>query len=243
MGRWSWPWGLMLAVVGSVEIGCRCAGDDPVANSGYGSVVDSRDFDLTAEEKQALLTLARTSVETWVRDHQRVPTDELVRKFPKLNTQRACFVTLRRDGQLRGCIGSLEPYRALVQDVRDNAVSAAMHDTRFRPVEASELSSLRYSLSVLDMPRPLQGVPPSPGSHHRASRSSFDFPSIGVGGSSGCKDIFIEIMHETGRTIGLLDGRAGSYQYVWFDQFWRAMRASKLERTLIRSVGRALERS
>ncbi|HNS95483.1 MAG TPA: AmmeMemoRadiSam system protein A [Polyangiaceae bacterium] len=161
MGRWSWPWGLMLAVVGSVEIGCRCAGDDPVANSGYGSVVDSRDFDLTAEEKQALLTLARTSVETWVRDHQRVPTDELVRKFPKLNTQRACFVTLRRDGQLRGCIGSLEPYRALVQDVRDNAVSAAMHDTRFRPVEASELSSLRYSLSVLDMPRPLQGVPPS----------------------------------------------------------------------------------
>ena len=59
MGRWSWPWGLMLAVVGSVEIGCRCAGDDPVANSGYGSVVDSRDFDLTAEDVSAFVDESR----------------------------------------------------------------------------------------------------------------------------------------------------------------------------------------
>jgi AmmeMemoRadiSam system protein A len=87
-----------------------------------------------------------------------VDTAELTRRFPKLSTQRACFVTLRREGQLRGCIGSLEPRRPLAEDVQHNAVSAAIHDTRFQPVEESELSSLRYSISVLDLPRPLQGV-------------------------------------------------------------------------------------
>ncbi len=187
---------VLLAGVGS---GCRCAddtgrhtvsgGDDPSTKSGYGSAVEPQDFQLSDEEKRALLVLARSSVETWVRDQRPVEAEELTRRFPKLGTPRACFVTLRREGQLRGCIGSLEPRRPLADDVLHNAVSAAIHDTRFRPVEVSELSSLRYSISVLDLPRPLHGVsagdlPAYMGRHrpgviieYRGRRSTF-LPSV-----------------------------------------------------------------
>ena len=131
---------------------------EPLVESDYGLVVEQVDFQLSAEEKNALLSLARSSVETWVRSNKRLDTALLSRKFPNLTAHRACFVTLRRDKQLRGCIGSLEPRRALVDDVNDNAVSAAVNDTRFRPVQESELPFLHYSISVLDLPRVLRGV-------------------------------------------------------------------------------------
>jgi len=154
--------------------GCRCSDEedavrpeargiatagDPSSKSGYGSSVEHEDFTLSNDEKRTLLVLARSAVETWVRSQRLVdPAPDLVQRFPKLEQPRACFVTLRMDGDLRGCIGSLEPRRALWDDVRQNAVSAAVRDTRFRPVGQDELSSLSYSISVLDLPRPLRGV-------------------------------------------------------------------------------------
>ena len=147
--------------------GCRSADDksnnpsaegDLARASSYGAAVDHNEFQLSTEEKQALLNLAQSSVETWVRSKRRLDTADLSRRFPNLTVERACFVTLRIEGQLRGCIGSLEPRRPLIDDVNDNAVSAAVHDTRFRPVEEAELSSLQYSISVLDLPRPLHGI-------------------------------------------------------------------------------------
>lgn len=132
---------------------------DRTANSGYGSLVESDEFDLNDDEKRALLVLARASVETWVRTSKLIDVpEEMTTRHPKLSKHRACFVTLRRDGQLRGCIGSLEPRRPLADDVRHNAMSAAVHDTRFRPVTEHELASLAYSISVLELPRPLVGV-------------------------------------------------------------------------------------
>lgn len=166
------PW----LVAAAVASGCTCNGDDkPIRGestgsssatgdralkSGYGSSVALQDFELSNEEKRGLLVLARAAVETWVRSQKLIDLpDDLVARFPHLNEQRACFVTLRVEGQLRGCIGSLEPRRSLIDDVRQNAVSAAVHDTRFRPVTEDELASLSYSISVLDLPRPLEGVP------------------------------------------------------------------------------------
>ena len=166
-------WSLTLLLV--LAPGCKCSSDDapirgdrgPSASatgdravkSGYGSVVSGKPFELSNEEKRGLLVLARASVETWVRSGKMIdaPAD-LASRFPNLSEHRACFVTLRRGGQLRGCIGSLEPRRALIDDVRQNAVSAAVHDTRFRPVTEDELDALAYSISVLDLPRPLEGV-------------------------------------------------------------------------------------
>ncbi len=125
----------------------------------YGAAVSNDDFTLGQEEKTALLKLARRCVETYVKTGVIPEAQELGGRFPHLNTQRACFVTLRKDGDLRGCIGSLEARRALIDDVRHNAVAAAVSDTRFAPVAASELSKIDYEISVLDQPRILEGVP------------------------------------------------------------------------------------
>lgn len=72
-----------------------------------------------------------------------------------LKEQAATFVTLKKDGELRGCIGSLEAHRAIVEDVRANAVAAALHDPRFPPVTLVELEQLTIEISLLTPPRPL----------------------------------------------------------------------------------------
>jgi AmmeMemoRadiSam system protein A len=75
-----------------------------------------------------------------------------------LFTQRAaCFVSLKKRGQLRGCIGTLEPAESdLAREIARNARSAAFHDPRFPPVEKSELHDLTYSVDVLSPSRAVQ---------------------------------------------------------------------------------------
>jgi uncharacterized protein len=68
---------------------------------------------------------------------------------PRLAARGATFVTLKQYGELRGCIGSLRPQRALGEDVDVNAVGAAMRDARFTPVTAKELNDLRIEVSLL----------------------------------------------------------------------------------------------
>lgn len=67
----------------------------------------------------------------------------------------ATFVTLKQGGALRGCIGTLQPHRPLLQDVKSNAVAAALHDSRFAPLSAPELAGLRVEVSLLSAPSPL----------------------------------------------------------------------------------------
>lgn len=75
---------------------------------------------------------------------------------PVLRRPGACFVTLSRDGELRGCRGMLEPVRPLCQDVAHNAYLTAFDDPRFPPVTVEELSSLYLEVSVLS---PLELLP------------------------------------------------------------------------------------
>lgn len=67
----------------------------------------------------------------------------------------ATFVTLQQRGELRGCIGSLEPYRPLEEDVRANALAAAFRDPRFEPVAAHEVASLHIEVSLIGAAQPL----------------------------------------------------------------------------------------
>lgn len=67
----------------------------------------------------------------------------------------ATFVTLKLDGELRGCIGSLEPRRALAEDVAQNALAAAYRDPRFPPVGREERRRLEVEVSVLSAPEPM----------------------------------------------------------------------------------------
>jgi AmmeMemoRadiSam system protein A len=117
--------------------------------------------ELTREEGDALLALARQSFESKVRNNREisVPPDVLA-KFPRLATRGGAFVTLREKGELRGCIGTLEAHRPLAEDVIKNAVSAAIEDPRFSPVTADEIKDIEVSISVLDAPRPLAPLAP-----------------------------------------------------------------------------------
>jgi AmmeMemoRadiSam system protein A len=68
---------------------------------------------------------------------------------PWLAKHGACFVTLTQQGELRGCIGSLQAHRSLLADVKSNAVSAALRDPRFAPLRAAELDITRVEISLL----------------------------------------------------------------------------------------------
>ena len=72
-----------------------------------------------------------------------------------LQKQGACFVTLTRNGTLRGCIGSLEAHRPIGDDLRGNALAAALRDPRFPPLTAAELPQIEIEVSILGEAQPL----------------------------------------------------------------------------------------
>jgi len=110
---------------------------------------------LTDIEKQTLLRLARESMECGVRGKKLPPLDKTF-LTENLREHGASFVTLTIDGELRGCIGALEPYQPLVDDVREHAVAAALEDPRFRPVVEAELNRIKIEVSRLTAPRLLE---------------------------------------------------------------------------------------
>ena len=76
-------------------------------------------------------------------------------RHPALVAPGATFVTLRQEGELRGCIGSLEARRALEIDVRSNAVAAAFRDPRFPPLAADEFTRTSVEVSLLSAHEPI----------------------------------------------------------------------------------------
>jgi AmmeMemoRadiSam system protein A len=72
-----------------------------------------------------------------------------------LTVHAATFVTLTKHGQLRGCIGTLEAHRPLIEDVRENAHAAAFRDPRFSPVQREEFSQIVVEVSLLSQPEPM----------------------------------------------------------------------------------------
>jgi len=77
---------------------------------------------------------------------------------PELAKPGATFVTLTQNGQLRGCIGSLEASRPLATDVAENAVAAAFRDPRFPPLASEELARTRVEVSLLETSQPMDFI-------------------------------------------------------------------------------------
>ena len=109
---------------------------------------------LMAAERTYLLALARRTL-TNVTAGGSVSAAAATDVPPKLLERKACFVTLTKDGALRGCIGHLTALEPLHQAVADNARNAALRDPRFPPVQADELGKIRIEISVLTEPQPL----------------------------------------------------------------------------------------
>jgi len=125
---------------------------------GKGQVVGYSSFALyepgtdisTDEAGKTLLAIARAAIEA--RLFGSAPTVDA----GWLRQAGATFITLTKDGELRGCMGSLEARRPLGADVAENAVAAAFRDPRFAPMTAGEWPSVRVEVSLLSAPKPMR---------------------------------------------------------------------------------------
>jgi len=105
----------------------------------------------TPEQGRLLVALARNAIG----DDFGEPTIDL--PHPDwLNEPGAVFVTLTQHGELRGCIGSLEAHRRLIDDLQSNARAAAFKDPRFAPLSRDELPGTRVEVSILSPAEPMR---------------------------------------------------------------------------------------
>ena len=119
---------------------------------GYSSFVvyreqnPSRGAGLSPEEKKEVLKMARETIEKRVRGE---PLPEYESKSETLKEKRGVFVTIKKGGRLRGCIGYIQPVKPLNEAIPDMAVAASTGDPRFPAVAEEELSELEVEISVL----------------------------------------------------------------------------------------------
>jgi len=110
---------------------------------------------LTSSEGACAVQLARSALEEKI-GGRKTPPPPLTPVFAE---KRGVFVTLKEQGELRGCIGFPYPHLPLGEAIREAAVSAALQDPRFPPVRASELPALSLEVTVLSVPQPLRADP------------------------------------------------------------------------------------
>jgi AmmeMemoRadiSam system protein A len=110
--------------------------------------------ELTDEDRRGLLVLARSAIQAkLIKGHKVLRPANAT---PALMEKRGCFVTIHKNGNLRGCIGTIEPDTSLVAEVEENAVSAAFSDPRFPPLTEEELPTIEIEISVLTPPKDLE---------------------------------------------------------------------------------------
>ena len=131
-------------------------GQDP--GRGFGAQYERDQRETLAQNKadeDKYVQLARLSLESYVRTGKKAAMPENLP--PKLANRRAgAFVSLKKDGQLRGCIGTISPTaHSLAAEIMQNALSAGLHDPRFDPVVETELDDLVYSVDVLGEAEPI----------------------------------------------------------------------------------------
>lgn len=103
---------------------------------------------INESQQQILLQLAEETIRHALNTGRALQIDP-VNYAEALRIPAACFVTLKKGGELRGCIGSLEAYRSMVEDVVHNADAAAFSDPRFAPLREEELDGLEIDISLL----------------------------------------------------------------------------------------------
>jgi AmmeMemoRadiSam system protein A len=106
--------------------------------------------------EQILLKLARLAIMESLTGQKLIDKQQWIENYPDLSEKRATFVTLYKSDekreQLRGCIGSLVPYRSLIDDIIENARAAAFKDPRFSPVQPDEMNKIQIEISLLSLP-------------------------------------------------------------------------------------------
>lgn len=103
------------------------------------------------------VSLARQALEAYVVEGRKLVPD--IETDPLLQEKAGVFVSIKKHGQLRGCIGTIQPTRDnLAGEIVNNAISAGTGDPRFEPVEPDELNELEYSVDVLKAPEQIESM-------------------------------------------------------------------------------------
>jgi AmmeMemoRadiSam system protein A len=101
-----------------------------------------------------LVRLAKRTVESYVKKRKGVQAKRLT---PEMKPKAGVFVSIHKGGELRGCIGTIEPQRKNVaEEIIANAIASASRDPRFYPITADELAELEYSVDILTKPEPVR---------------------------------------------------------------------------------------
>jgi AmmeMemoRadiSam system protein A len=170
---------------------------------------------LAQEQRRVLLRIARESVEAAVRGQSYEPqVDDL-----ELRQPGAAFVTLKEHGELRGCIGTIEPREPLHLNVAHMARASALEDPRFAPVGPSELPDLTIEISVMSRPAPVTDVKDIEVGVHgliieRGANRGLLLPQVPVEWGWDCE----EFLDHTCLKAGLPRGswRSGDCKLYWF---------------------------
>lgn len=122
------------------------------------SQTDEHILHFSEREKNILLSLARNTLETYTNTGASPEIDfQLFTKTPRLLERYGVFVTLKKNGQLRGCIGYILPKTPLYRAVVENTINSSANDNRFMPVNRDEINDIDIEISVLSQPRKING--------------------------------------------------------------------------------------
>ncbi len=113
---------------------------------------------ISEDKGEALVRLARQTISKELGLIPEKAPDDAVFRDPLFDSRRGTFVTLTMGGQLRGCIGNLMPDKTIGQGIRENAINAAFHDPRFRPLTPQEFDRIRVEVSLLTQPEQLHYI-------------------------------------------------------------------------------------
>ena len=168
---------------------------------------------LNNDERLTLLKVARETLESYVKE--RKTPDLNSGKYllsPTLMEKRGVFVTLNKNGNLRGCIGHIQPRDQLVKAVMDNAINSSMNDSRFRPVGADELADIKIDISILSPIKKISGADKFiPGKHGIIIR-------LGSMGAVFLPQVATEQGWGREETLSHLCNKAGLPPYAWKDE-------------------------
>jgi AmmeMemoRadiSam system protein B/AmmeMemoRadiSam system protein A len=114
-------------------------------------------FELTRKDQDELLRIARSTLESYI-TNRTTPALNPAGYSQNIKTPAGAFVTLKIDGNLRGCIGSFEPREPLYQVIQEMTIASSTQDSRFQPITTKELASIHIEISVLTPMRKINDI-------------------------------------------------------------------------------------
>ena len=104
-------------------------------------------------EEMGYVELARKTIENYIKEKKKIDPPQT----DKFKTRAGTFVSIKKNGRLRGCIGTIEPTRPFLgQEIIENAISASTRDPRFQPITEDELEHINISVDILGEPEKIE---------------------------------------------------------------------------------------